>query len=421
MEPGSGRCFQDEALPPHTHHIVLMFSFDVLAQDGRARAGRVTTSHGSIETPSFVAVGTFATVGPLSGLDLRTIGTRVLIANTYHLHLRPGEETVQRMGGLHSFMGWDGPLMTDSGGFQIFSLGASKVHGVGKIASIFPGSEGGARSLRRASARPLIHLDEDGVAFISYLDGSSHRFTPESVIEIQKKLGGDIIFVLDECTSPLHDYAYTRGAMERTHRWALRALGRHQGGSDGRQALVGIVQGGGYEDLRRESAAFMAGYPFDGYALGGSLGNSKEDMRRVLEWTVPLLPVDKPRHLLGIGEIEDIFHAVSLGIDLMDCITPTLMAGTGTFFVKSAPRFRVHILNARYRDDAGPVEDDCRCTTCAHYSRAYLRHLFATGEALGRRLAAIHNLTFVESLMRRIRSAISQGRLEQLKREWLNR
>ena len=396
------------------------FSFQVSHRDQhtRARAGIYQTPHGSIETPSFVAVGTQAAVKAVSPEELKEIGIQVIIANAYHLHLRPGEELIEKMGGLHRFMHWNGPLMTDSGGFQIFSLGAGKEHGVGKIASIFP-EEADRGGHLKPQGKPLVTIDEEGVEFISYLDGSRHRFTPEGVIEIERKLGADIILVLDECTSPLHDYDYTKQALERSHRWAVRALKEFKQVADGHQALFGIVQGGAYRDLREESAKFISSLDFDGYAIGGSLGKSKREMQRVLEWTVPLLPEKRPRHLLGIGEVEDIFAAVERGIDLFDCVAPTRMARNGTLFTRKGERFRMHIRNAKYKDDPRPIEEGCGCYTCQNYSRAYLRHLFEAKEILAMRLATIHNLYFLESLMCQIRAAIREGRFAELKREWL--
>ncbi|MBW1740598.1 MAG: tRNA guanosine(34) transglycosylase Tgt [Deltaproteobacteria bacterium] len=397
-----------------------MFSFELLAKEDDARTGRLVTPHGTIETPSFVPVGTQATVKAVSMEDLRKIGSQVMITNAYHLHLQPGEDLIERMGGLHRFMGWDGPLMTDSGGFQIFSLGAGKAHGVGKIAPIFPEEKDRGRHLGSKKGKSLVRVDEDGVEFISYLDGSRHRFTPEGVMEIERKLGADIILVLDECTSPLHDYHYTRDAMERTHRWSVRALEACQRTSNRRQAILGIVQGGAYQDLRQQSATFIADQGFDGYAIGGSLGKSKEEMYQVLEWTIPLLPQDKPRHLLGIGEIEDIFEVVKRGVDLFDCVVPTRTARTGTLFAKGAERCRIHILNAQFKDDPRPIEEGCHCHTCCNYSKAYLRHLFLAKELSAIRLATIHNLYFIESLMHQIRAAIKEGRLATLKQEWLS-
>jgi queuine tRNA-ribosyltransferase/7-cyano-7-deazaguanine tRNA-ribosyltransferase len=349
--------------------------------------------------------------------DLREIGNQVVITNAFHLHLRMGEDLINRMGGLHRFMNWEGPLITDSGGFQIFSLGAGKEHGVGKIAPIFP-EENDRGGHYGSGKKPLVSVDEDGVEFISYLDGSIHRFTPEGVVEIGRKLDTDIILVLDECTSPLHDLLYTRRAMERTHRWAQRALEAFERTSDGTQALWGIIQGGAYQELREESTTFIANQNFDGFAIGGSLGKSKNDMHRVLDWTVPYLPEHRPRHLLGIGKVEDIFEVVRRGIDLFDCVAPTRLAHTGTFFTKELEGFQMHILNAQFKDDPRPIEESCNCSTCCNYSRAYLRHLFLARELLGIHLAAIHNLSFVESLMRRIRGAIKEGRFDALSRAW---
>lgn len=395
-----------------------MLSFEVLFEEGAARRGRIGTSRGAIETPAFVPVATLASIKNLSAEDLRETGTQTIIANAYHLHLQPGETLVEKMGGLNRFMGWDGPALTDSGGFQIFSLGAAKEHGVGKVASIFP-EETRDPGQRPSRDRPLVRVSEEGATFLSHLDGSEQRFSPERVLEIQRKIGADIAFVLDECTSPLHPYAYTREAMKRTHRWAIRAL-EASPPAGRRQALMGIVQGGAFRDLRSESAAFFAGLDFEGYAIGGSLGKSKSDMHRVLEWTLPLLPADKPRHLLGIGEVEDIFEVVERGIDLFDCAAPTRLAGTGTLLARGRERFRIHLSNSEFRDDARPVDPWCRCCTCRNYSRAYLRHLFTVGDALAVRLAAIHNLSFVQSLMKQIRTAIKEGGFSRLKEAWLS-
>jgi len=395
-----------------------MFSFKLIATDKAARAGEIVTPHGSIQTPSFIPVGTLATVKGISVEDLRRIGSQVIIANTYHLHLQPGEDLIEKMGGLHQFMAWDGPLITDSGGFQIFSLGAAKEHGVGKIASIFPDEKNHGGHISSKKGKPLVNVDEDGVEFISYRNGTRHRFTPERVIEIERKLGADMILVLDECTSPLHDYEYTTKAMDRTHRWAIRALKEFKRTPVKNQALFGIIQGGAYQDLRKKSAQFISRQDFDGYAIGGSLGKSTEEMHRVLEWTIPSLPQDKPRHLLGIGEIGDIFEVVKRGVDLFDCVLPTRLARTGTLFTKEAERFRMHIRNAQYTNDPRPIENGCDCYTCRNFSRAYLRHLFMAKELLAIQLASIHNLYFLESLIGRIRTAIKEKRLAELKKEW---
>lgn len=423
------------------------FSVDSVDPHTRARCGILKTPHGEIHTPSFVAVGTQATVKAVGPDDLKKIGIQVLIANTYHLHLRPGEGVIAQMGGLHKFMGWDGPIMTDSGGFQAFSLGAAIEHGVGKIASIFPdeveAAERGGHLNKARQGQSLVKITEEGIEFRSHLDGSPRKFTPENTIEIQKKLSADMIFVLDECTSPLHDYEYTKRAMERTHRWAVRALEcfrtspptppRHgeggapfptregdQGGrsTDRRQALFGIVQGGAYRDLREQSARFISSLDFDGIGIGGSVGRSKDDLYKVLDWTIPLLPEERPRHLLGIGEIEDIFHAVARGIDLFDCVAPTRMARNGALWVKDAENFRINITNAVYKTDPRPIAEECVCYTCQNFSRAYLHHLFIAKEILAMRLATIHNLYFLESLMRKIRAAIHERALVELAADW---
>jgi len=400
-----------------------MFRLDHRATGSLARTGRLVGPHGTIATPAFVAVATRATVKGVEPQALRDAGVQVVIANTYHLHLRPGENVVAALGGLHGFSGWDGPAMTDSGGFQVFSLGAGKVHGVGKVASIFPGSAD-PPSPRRGSGS-LVTLTEDGARFRSVIDGSERFFSPESVIEIERKLGADIILPLDECTSPLHDYAYTKAAMERTHRWARRAVEAFERGKTGaprpnpKQVLFGIVQGGAYEDLRTESARVIASMPFAGYAIGGSLGRSKEEMHRVLEWTVPALPENKARHLLGIGEIEDLFAGVRRGIDTFDCAAPTRMARNGSVFAKGAPRHRINLRNARFRDDPRPIEADCDCFTCTHHSRGYLSHLHRAGELSFYRLATLHNLRFLIRLMAAIRAAVAADALDELEQAWL--
>lgn len=398
-----------------------MFSFKLLANDKTARAGEIVTSHGSLGTPSFIPVGTLATVKGISVDDLRRIGSQVIIANAYHLHLQPGENLIEKMGGLHQFMGWDGPLITDSGGFQIFSLGAAKEHGAAKIGSVFPDEKNHGGSIHSKKGKSFVHVDEDGVEFKSYRNGSRHRFTPERVIEIERKLGADIILVLDECTSPLHNYEYTTKALDRTHRWATRALKEFKRTSFNNQALFGVIQGGAYHDLRMKSAQFICSQDFDGYAIGGSLGKSAKEMHQVVEWTLHFLPQNKPRHLLGIGEIEDIFEVVKQGIDLFDCVLPTRLARTGTLFAREAERFRIHICNAQYTNDPRSIENGCNCYTCRNFSRAYLRYLFMAKELLAIQLASIHNLYFMESLMRQIRVAIQEKRLAELKKEWFSK
>ncbi|MEP7198607.1 MAG: tRNA guanosine(34) transglycosylase Tgt, partial [Chloroflexota bacterium] len=303
-----------------------MFAFDIQNKDGqtRARTGLIRTAHGDIATPVFMPVGTQATVKALSPDDLKAVGAQIILANTYHLYLRPGANLIAEFGGLHGFMRWDRPIMTDSGGFQVFSLGSALRDGVGKIGDIFPDED--PRRAERPVGEALTKIDEEGVTFKSHLDGSLHRLTPPLSIKIQAQLGADFILAFDECTSPLDDEAYTRRAMERTHRWAARSWDAFAQFGQPHQTLFGIVQGGAYRALREDSAWFIASLPFRAYSIGGSLGKSKAEMHEILDWTIPLLPDDKPRHLLGIGEIDDIFEAVARGIDMFDCVSPTRWA-----------------------------------------------------------------------------------------------
>lgn len=386
-----------------------LFEIQARHPSSPARLGVLRTAHGEVRTPAFVAVATRATVKALSAEDVLGVGVQLLIGNTYHLCLRPGPEAIAALGGLHDFSGWSGPWMTDSGGFQVFSLGAGKVHGVGKIASIFPGE-----APPNPTGPSLVELTEEGARFRSVVDGAWIFFTPEEVIRAQRLFGADIILPLDECTSPFHDRAYTEAAMERTHRWAaraLRAFADTQGlGPNPDQVLFGIVQGGAYQDLRRRSARVIKGMGFPGYAIGGSLGKSKQDMLRVIEWTVEELPEGAPRHLLGIGGVEDIVEAVRRGIDTFDCAAPTRMARNGSLLSAQEEGFRLNIKNARFRQDGSPIEEGCDCPTCRRYSRAFLHHLLRTGELSYFRLATLHNLWFMVRLMETIRAGIAAGR-----------
>lgn len=381
------------------------------SKNSRARLGVIETKHGVIQTPAFIPVGTQATVKGLTVEQLKEIGAESVLCNTYHLYLRPGDETVKKLGGLHKFMNWDRPIWTDSGGFQAFSLGAAIEHGVGKIASIFPSGSKKPPIIHRhirTNERITEHhherftrITEDGVEFKSHLDGSMHFFTPEKSIKIQENLGADLIFAFDECTSPLHDYAYTKKAMERTHRWARRCLDAFRGKH---QALFGIVQGGAYKDLRTMSAKAIGSMNFDGFGIGGSLGKSKADMFKVLDWSTPLLPENKPKHLLGIGSPEDIWEAVKRGIDTFDCVAPTRLGRNGSALMPSGKN--LNIKSGRYLKDKNPIDKKCRCYTCQNYTRAYLSHLFKASEMLGPILTTMHNLYFMENLMRAIRRKI---------------
>ncbi len=370
------------------------FDFELLATDGQARAGVFHTPHGPLPTPVYAPVGTQATVKALTPCQVREVGATLVLANTYHLYLRPGDERIAQLGGLHRFMGWDGPLLTDSGGFQVFSL--SGIHG---------------KSLRT--------IDDDGVTFRSHIDGSTHRFTPERVVAIQENLGADIAMVLDECAPP-DDYDYNVQALERTHAWAARCKAAHT--REG-QALFGIVQGGVFPDLRAESARVLVGLDFPGYAIGGlSVGETKTQMHAMLDVTTPLLPLHKPRYLMGVGTPEDLVEGVARGIDIFDCVLPTRVARNGAALTRVA---RLNMRNARFADDPAPIDAACTCYTCRHFSRAYIRHLVATKEMLAATLLSLHNLHTMLTIAREIREAVLYGRFAdyraafwEAKRSW---
>lgn len=386
------------------------------ARASRARVGVLHTPHGTVQTPYFCVVGTAATVKALTPSQLLDVGAEVLLANTYHLYLRPGAETVRRLGGLHEFMRWNGPIVTDSGGFQVFSLGSGLEHGVGKQVGMFP-DEPTARGGQRPGGAPktgLMRVDDDGVSFASHIDGSRHRLTPESSIAIQEALGADVILAFDEPTSPLHDEAYTSRATERTHRWAERSLAARTRTDQG---LYGIVQGGAYQRPREASARFIASLPFDGVAIGGSLGKSKADMHAVLDWSIPHLPEQWPRHMLGIGEPEDIFACVRRGIDQFDCVAPTRVARHGQAYTRAG---KFNLVRPDFRDEPAPIEGGCGCYTCASgFSRGYLTHLFRAREMLAYTLVSLHNLRFMLDLFRSIRAAIQADALDDFEQAFL--
>jgi queuine tRNA-ribosyltransferase/7-cyano-7-deazaguanine tRNA-ribosyltransferase len=389
----------------------------------------IRTAHGDIETPVFMPVGTQATVKALSPDDLKALGAQIILGNTYHLYLRPGADLIEAFGGLHAFMRWDGPIMTDSGGFQVFSLGSALRDGVGKIGDIFPDED--PRRAERPIGTPLTKIDEAGVTFKSHLDGSTHRLTPHSSIKIQAQLGADFILAFDECTSPLDDFTYTQRAMERTHRWAARSWEAFARVACSYQTLFGIVQGGAYRALREDSAQFIASLPFKAYSIGGSLGKSKQEMHTILDWTIPLLPDAKPRHLLGIGELDDMLEAVARGVDMFDCVTPTRWARNGSLLIhpnqnnvgadeKTTRRGRLNLFNAQFARDPRPVDETCDCYACQNFSRAYLHHLFNAKELLVYRLASMHNVRFMARFMQRVREAIATGRFAELKAEYIS-
>lgn len=389
-----------------------MFTIDKKLQGALGRAGTLQTAHGVIETPAFVAVGTKATVKSLTPEQIRDTGAQIVLGNTYHLYLEPGEQIVAKAGGLGTFMGWDGPTMTDSGGFQVFSLGAAFGKGTSKLRVESVASDATSDEL------PLAKVDDEGVTFKSYKDGSSHRFTPERSIDIQHALSADIIFAFDECTSPAARKEYQREAMERTHRWAARCIAAHtQPTTDDTQQtqmLFGIVQGGRHEDLRKESARTIGTMEFDGFGIGGSF--EKEDMGTAVRWVNEILPEEKPRHLLGIGEPADLFDAVENGCDTFDCVAPTRQARNGSLYTAHG---RINITNAMYKGDFGPIDAGCECYTCTHFSRAYIAHLFRSDEILANTLATIHNVQFIVRLTMNMRNTILSGTFSQFKADFL--
>lgn len=399
--------------------------FQVTSQDSssRARTGTLTTAHSTIETPSYVVVGTHANVRTLSPEDLDATRTQLVISNTYHLWRRKGA-ALSEYKGLHAELGWNGSIMTDSGGFQVFSLGAAREHGVGKIANIFPDEK--SSQITNRTEKNLVRITEEGVYFADpqYDDGKEEYLDAEKSIAIQEQLGADIILAFDECTSPLHSYEYTKEATERTHRWAARSLAAKKR-SD--QKLYGIVQGGMYEDLRHESGAFIGSMGFDGFAVGGSLGKSRSDMLKVLEWTMPHLPDDRPRHLLGIGTIEDIFACVRYGIDTFDCVIPTREGRHGGVWTRKG---RIDIKRGRYDGDQSLIEEGCLCPTChdlqttKHELYWLFRKKSKSGvwsyDPDGGRRATMHNIFFFNQLMADIRTAIREGRFEAFAKDTLS-
>ena len=367
------------------------FDFQLLHTDGGARAGELETPHGKARTPLFMPVATQATVKGLTPEEVKAVGAQIVLSNAYHLYLRPGVETVRKMGGLHKFMGWDGPILTDSGGFQAFSMG------------------------------PLRKVTDDGIRFRSHIDGSEHKFTPQLATANQEGLGADIIMCFDQCIAYGATEKQVRRAMERTHRWAQLCFDAHQTSPTGAatgQALFGIVQGGTFRELRDESARAISAIPFHGYAVGGlAVGENKEQMYRFTGQVADLLPPDKPRYLMGVGSPEDLVEGVARGIDMFDCALPTRVARNGSLFT---PEGRVDITKSRYAEQQGPLDETCDCYTCRNYSTAYLRHLFRAKELLGLRLASIHNLRFVLALMERIRTSILEDRFDVFRREFLD-
>ncbi len=393
----------------------LQFTIQKKLDNALGRAGTIVTPHGIILTPSFIVVGTKATVKAMTPEQLVDIGAQAVLANTYHLYLQPGDEIIRDAGGLHRFMNWHHPIMTDSGGFQVFSLGAAYGKEISKITTITdPNFMIPERSLDNVI--PLAKVGNDGVSFKSHLDGTIHYITPEKSIEIQHNLGADIIFAFDECTSPTEDERYQAEALDRTHAWAKRSLAFHQLKSNAQtQALFGIVQGGRSETLRKKSAEVIGAMDFDGFGIGGSF--VKEDMNTAVKWVNEILPEDKPRHLLGIGEPEDLFMGVENGVDLFDCVGPTRIARNGTLFTKKG---KINLFNAQFVRDFTQIEEECGCYVCKNYSLAYLSHLYRSKEMLAATLGSIHNIYFINKLVADMRQAILDDRFFEFKQEFLS-
>ena len=395
------------------YHIQTMNTFFTLThhdKNSQARTGTIHTDHGDIQTPVFMPVGTNGTVKSLDQDDLRALEAEIILGNTYHLHLRPGEDLIANFGGLHKFMHWNRPILTDSGGFQVFSLGAQK--------------EKDDEIKEDNTQGKLVAIDENGVTFRSHIDGSTHRFTPESAIATQHKIGADIIMAFDECTSDTADEKYTREAMERTHRWAVRSLEAHQKfqPTDYKRFLFGIIQGANHKELREASAQFISNLDFDGIAIGGeSIGYNMKATGDILDWVNPFIPQDKPHYTMGVGySPADLFAVVEKGVDMFDCVAPTRIARNGTLYVHRAvdSSLKININNAQFRQAAGPIDPECSCYTCSTYSRAYVHHLFRAGELLAYRLATLHNLHFFLDLMKQMRAAIQADEFLDFKKQW---
>jgi len=397
----------------------IKFTIEKKLKGKLGRAGILETPHGTILTPSFVVVGTKGTVKGLTPQQIKDVGTQVVLGNTYHLYLQPGTEMIEKAGGLGKMMDWQGPTMTDSGGFQVFSLGVAYGKNISKFVK-------GEKELslpekrREAGEEPsakIVSIDADGVMFRSSIDGSAHYFTPEKSIEIQHSIGADMIFAFDECTSPTEPEHYQKEALDRTHRWAKRSLDFHKSKENSkRQALFGIVQGGRFEELRKESAEHIGKMDFDGFGIGGSF--AKEDMTAAVEVVNAILPEEKPRHLLGIGEPEDLFMAVESGCDLFDCVAPTRIGRTGSVYTSSG---KINLPNAKYRDDFTPIEEGCGCYACTNFTKAYIAYLFRAGEMLGCILGSIHNEYFINHLVMNMRQAILDDRFEEYRDEFLKK
>ena len=387
------------------------FKIQKKSKKSRARTGILKTAHGVLETPCLVPVATQAVVKTLDSQEAEQAKCQILIVNTFHLHLKTGEEIIKKSGGLHKFMNWKRPLMTDSGGFQVFSFGFGRDAGVGKILKYFPGQPAQIFSSQKivAGEQPRsIKITQDGVYFQSPLDGKKLFLGPKESIRIQEKLGADIIFTFDECTSPLATKEYIKKSLERTHKWAKICLETHAILLADRQALFGIIQGSRFKDLRQQSAKFINSLDFDGFGIGGDLGKSKETMKKILDWTIPLLDETKPRHLLGIGYLEDMENIIKSGIDLFDCTVPTHYARRGIAFTASG---KINLKQAKFLKDSKPLDKNCGCFVCQNYKRNYISHLLKAGEMTALKLLTFHNLYFFNTFVEKIREKIKQGKI----------
>lgn len=377
--------------------LIAMFNFKIIHKEEKARTGIISTSHGKIYTPAFIPVATQAAVKAITSQQLNEIDFDAILCNTYHLYLRPSADTVKKLGGLQKFMGWNKPTFTDSGGFQVFSLNNG-----------------------------LCEIDDEGVTFKSHIDHSKHRFTPEKSMQLQKKLGADIIFAFDQCLEINADYETTKLSLERTHNWAIRSINEFTKLNKNKsQALYGIVQGGRFLKLREQSAKFISNMNFEGIGIGSIFGDPKDESRKIVEHTMKFLPEQKPKHMLGIGSMDDIFNYVELGLDTFDCVLPTRLARVGYIFIypesggNAKNKFRYRIANAKFKEDKSPLDKNCQCYVCKNFSRAYVRHLYKADELLFYTLTTYHNLYFFSRMMENIREAIEKGKFKELKRKWL--
>ena len=386
-------------------------------KNNKARTGKISTPHGDIETPAFIFCATKAALKSFTTLEAKKNNTQIILSNTYHLMLQPGSELIAQHGGLHKFTGWDGPMLTDSGGFQIFSLGH------GSVADEIKG-----RKTNSKNKKTLINLNEEGALFKSYIDGSTHMLSPEKSIEVQRNLGADFILVFDECTPYNVDKTYTSDSMLRSHRWSLRSINAFnsklnyspKSGSAGRQEMYGIIQGGIYRDLREESIEFNTEkINTFGIAIGGSLGSNKDEMKNIVHFTSSKLDNTRPVHLLGIGDPRDIWDFVADGIDTFDCVSPTRIARHGSALVKGK-KGKINLKNVKYKNNLNPIDNECNCYTCKNFTLAYLYHLFSAQELLGLQLLTNHNIYFMNNLMKEIRSSIDNNDFDNAKKEWLN-